>query len=100
MDTLSSSPVTSGSAVDVAVRSIHAMATGERAEFDPLYTADALDRAGGVEQGDRAGRATHRGRDREEHEAAEEGRMMLAVSAPLCPVPCAFMLTFLLAACD
>ena len=42
-------------------------------------------------------------RDEEEarlREAAEEGRMMLAVSASLCPVPCAFMLTFLLAACD
>ncbi|MGW5722593.1 ester cyclase [Amycolatopsis sp. NPDC003865] len=28
----------------VAVRSIHAMATGERAEFDEFYTPDAIDR--------------------------------------------------------
>jgi predicted ester cyclase len=30
--------------VDVAVRSIHLMAVGERAEFDPLYHPSAIDR--------------------------------------------------------
>jgi predicted ester cyclase len=30
--------------ISVAVRSIHAMATGERADFDPLYDPQAVDR--------------------------------------------------------
>lgn len=34
----------SPTAVDVVVRSIHAMATGERADFDELYTPAAIDR--------------------------------------------------------
>src|SRR5690349_6192733 len=47
--TVSASPAVSADAVDVAVRSIHAMADGDRAAFEPLYSADAVDRENRVQ---------------------------------------------------
>jgi predicted ester cyclase len=43
------SPAVSTDAVSVAVRSIHAMADGDRAAFLPLYEADAVDRENRVQ---------------------------------------------------
>ena len=37
-------PVVSADPISVAVRSIHTMASGERADFDPLYDPQAVDR--------------------------------------------------------
>jgi predicted ester cyclase len=39
-----SSSAVSTDAISVAVRSIHTMANGQRADFDPLYGPDAVDR--------------------------------------------------------
>ena len=43
------SPAVSAEPVSVAVRSIHTMATGDRAAFDPLYDPGALDRENRVQ---------------------------------------------------
>jgi predicted ester cyclase len=43
------SPVVTTAPIDVAVRSIHAMASGDRAEFDPLYRPEAVDRENSVQ---------------------------------------------------
>lgn len=42
--TVQSSPAVSADPISLVVRSIHAMATGDRAAFDALYHPDALDR--------------------------------------------------------
>jgi predicted ester cyclase len=47
--TASASSAVSADSVDVAVRSIHAMAEGDRAAFEPLYSADAVDRENRVQ---------------------------------------------------
>jgi predicted ester cyclase len=47
--TASASSAVSADPVDVAVRSIHAMADGDRAAFEPLYSADAVDHENSVQ---------------------------------------------------
>ena len=54
MNTRTASAV-SADPISVAVRSIHAMADGERARFDLLYHPDAVDHENRVQRG--AGRA-------------------------------------------
>jgi len=47
--TASSSSAVSADPITVAVRSIHAMANGDRADFDPLYHQGAVDRENRVQ---------------------------------------------------
>jgi len=47
--TVSSSAAVSADPVSVVVRSIHAMADGDRAGFDPLYHPRAVDRENGIQ---------------------------------------------------